>query len=429
MSKRSLVDSIEVKKACSEDWDAMTGNARVRFCSHCELSVNNLSALTRKQAMRLVNESGGRICVRYVKNPVDNAPVFAGRLYQITRRASLAAGVLSASLTFSALALAQSQPSLNKVQSEISQRQNSIADELKSRTTRLSGLITDLNGAVVPAMPVTITNLKTDASQTTKSNDEGTYQFENVSAGKYKISVPEQRGFKLREMEIEVSENRENVADLSLETSELTVTVGELAVIGYSTPLFTAVAGGEIEEVGNLLVRGARVNARDENYSRITPLFLAVENGSAEITETLLNFGARINARDDLRQTPLMRLDEDASVELVNLLIKHGARVNLLDKEKNTALIFAARSVKAEVLEILINHSADIDARNGAGRTALMEAADADNFENVRALLLAGADAGLKDEDGETAFDLTTNEEIKRLLESYGAPTFRPDSN
>jgi len=77
--------------------------------------------------------------------------------------------------------------------------------------------------------------------------------------------------------------------------------------------------------------------------------------------------------------------------------------------------------VKPEVLQILINHGADIDARNGMGRTALMEAADADNLENVRALLVAGAAVSLKDNEGETAFDLTTDEEIEKLLESYGA--------
>jgi len=88
MSKKSFIDAIEVKNACSEDWDEMKGTARVRFCSHCAFEVNNISELTRKQAMRLVRESDGRICVRYVRHPVDNTPVFADKFYQITRRAT-----------------------------------------------------------------------------------------------------------------------------------------------------------------------------------------------------------------------------------------------------------------------------------------------------------------------------------------------------
>src|SRR5205085_8891505 len=96
---------------------------------------------------------------------------------------------------------------------------------------------------------------------------------------------------------------------------------------------------------------------------------------------------------------------------------------NLTDKEGNTALILAAPSVKAEVLRVLINHTANINAQNGEGRTALMEAANEDNLENVRALLEAGADVNLKDNENETAYDLTTDEEIEKLLIEYGATT------
>ncbi len=402
----------------------MTGSDKARFCSHCALEVNNISALTRKQAMRLVREADGRICVRYVKDPVDDSPVFAGgKLYRITRRAGIAAGVLGATLSLSTLAYAQGEPVLNKARTEISQKETTDKDKSESGAASLSGTVTDPNGAVIPRTKITLTSLKTGENLTTESNEEGFYKFENIESGKYGLLFKYEKydGFKPFSMEIEAVSGKENVANASLELSEITVTLGELAVVEYSSPLFAAVSGGDLEQVKNLVARGENVNYKDENYSRITPLFVAVENGSAEIAETLLNFGAKINAKDDHKQTPLMRLDEDASVELVDLLIKHGARVNLTDKEGSTALILAARSVKAEVLQILIRHSADLDARNRIGRTALMEAADADNLEAVRALLLAGADVNLKDEDGETAFDLTTDEEIENLLESYGA--------
>jgi ankyrin repeat protein len=346
MSKRSLIDSIEVKNPCSENWDQMTGNERVRFCSHCDLHVNNISALTRKQAMRLVRESKGRICVHYVKNPVDNKPIFAEKLYQITRRAGIAAGVLGASLSFSTLTYGQEKPVLNKINSDV-------------QTEILNDKNSNKDEPVIAVVNVV---------------DDGPVQID-----------------------------------------------GKMSFVEYRSGLHLAVSNDAPEEVKELIARGENINGKDPNYSNITPLFLAVENGNAEIAETLLNFGAKINARDDNRQTPLMRLDEDAETDLVNLLIKHGARVNLLDKEGNTALILAARAVKAEILKILINHSANINAQNAAGRTALMEASDADNLENVRALLEAGVDVNLKDTDGETAFDLTTDEEIEKLLAEYGA--------
>ena len=36
------------------DWDSMSGNDQVRHCEHCNLQVNNLSSMTRQQAMRLI---------------------------------------------------------------------------------------------------------------------------------------------------------------------------------------------------------------------------------------------------------------------------------------------------------------------------------------------------------------------------------------
>jgi len=433
MSKKSFIDSIEVKNACSEDWNEMTGNDTARFCGHCDFNVHNVSALTRKQAMRLVRDSNGRICVRYVKNPVDNKPVFADKLYQITRRAGIAAGVLGTTLALSTLAYAQGKPALNKSYSDAQTEaflkdKDSDKDKFDGSASSFSGTITDAVGAVIPGATVTLTNLKTNESRAATTNDEGFYKFENVAAARYKVRVIA-AAFKESVTEINVSNGEESGASLSLEANEeIFVTMGIMAAVSYSNPLFEAVSNDDIEEIKDLIAKGEKVNQKDENYNFITPIFLAVENGNAEIAETLLNFGAKINTKDGNKQTPLMRLDEDASPELVNLLIKHGAKINLVDKDGNTALILASRSVKAEVLQVLINHSANINAQNSEGRTALMEAADADNLENVRALLEAGANVNLKDRDGETAFDLTTDEKIEKLLADYGA-VVENDSN
>jgi len=397
----------------------MTGSKNVRFCSHCDLNVNNISALTRKQAMRLIRESKGEICVRYVKNPVDNTPLFADKLYQITRRATLAAGVLGASLAISTFAYAQGEPVLKlRETSEVSQK---IEKDVPG-TTSVSGYLTDQNGAVVPKASIILVNIKTSETRTANSDDAGFYEFQDVERGIYKLRFENSNGFGDKEtipFRIERGENLQR--DLRLEPNISYEIMGGIGFVEFRTGLHLAVANDEVQEVRNLISRGGKVNEKDENYSNITPLFLAVENGNAEIAEILLNYGAKINARDDNRQTPLMRLDEDASEELVDLLIKHGARANLFDNAGNTALILAARAVKAEVLQRLIYHFSNINAQNSAGRTALMEAADADNLENVRTLLQAGALVNLKDKEGETAYDLTSDEEVEKLLVEYGA--------
>jgi len=414
----------------------MSGNDKVRFCSHCDLSVNNISALTRKQAMKLVRQTNGRICIHYVKNPVDNKPLFADKLYKITRRAGIAAGVLSATLSLSTLAHAQGEPVLKKrnAPSEIL-RINEDKDRTDAKTAGLTGFVTTSSAAVMPNVLVHILNEETNEAFSAVTGAQGEYKFSNLAPGNYRLTLNGGPAFADKEINgVAIAEGSETRLDLSMESKEIAVvnitddqpqvytTIdGGAMFIEFRTGLHLAVSNNNADEVRNLIARGENVNRKDENYSHITPLFLAVENGSAEIAETLLNFGAKINARDDSRQTPLMRLDEDATVELVGLLVKHGAKVNLIDRDGNTALILSARAVKTEVLQMLLGYAANVNARNREGRTALMEAADADNLENVRALLAAGADVNLKDKNGETAFDLTTDAGIENLLTQYGA--------
>lgn len=440
MSKNSLIDSIDVQTPCSEDWDKMRGNDKMRFCGHCVTEVNNISEMTRKQAMRLVRASGGRICVRYVKNPVTGKPVFAGKLYQITRRAGLAAGVLGASLSLSTMTYAQQQviedlPAGVKF-SELLRIESSTKIKTDGSAASISGIVTDKNGAVIPYAGLTLTNEETNELSIMQTDDSGAYEFADVPAGKYTLNVNGGEDFAekditnievaagneiIRNVSLDLSDRKSEAAELEADARTLPVMMGMMVSVIYKNPLVAAVSDDNLAEVKNLIARGEKVNGKDENYDRITPLFIAVENGNVEIAETLLNFGAKINARDRKNQTPLMRLDEDASAELVRLLIKHGAEINLTDADGNTALIFAASSVKTEVLQILIDHGADVNAQNKEGQTALMNAAEADNVESVRALLAAGAKVNLKNKAGETAWDLTASEEIETLLESHGA--------
>ena len=85
MSKNSFQKPISIKQECQEDWDAMTGNEVVRFCSHCAKDVTNISELTRKEAMRLVRRSNGNLCVRFTIDMIRQSPVFAPKLNRISR--------------------------------------------------------------------------------------------------------------------------------------------------------------------------------------------------------------------------------------------------------------------------------------------------------------------------------------------------------
>jgi hypothetical protein len=61
----SPLNNLKVASPCSQDWDAMIGNERKRFCGDCKLNVYNLSGMTRTEAENLLINSEGRLCVRF----------------------------------------------------------------------------------------------------------------------------------------------------------------------------------------------------------------------------------------------------------------------------------------------------------------------------------------------------------------------------
>jgi hypothetical protein len=64
-AKLPVLPNIRVASPCSADWNAMTGDDRVRACGDCNKHVYNISELTREEAEALIVAKEGRLCVRY----------------------------------------------------------------------------------------------------------------------------------------------------------------------------------------------------------------------------------------------------------------------------------------------------------------------------------------------------------------------------
>jgi hypothetical protein len=113
MSRTTPLDVIRIKEPCHESWDAMTGDAKTRFCAGCQRHVHNLSAMPREEADRLVCESAGRLCVRYEQG-ADGAPVTLGYQKQGRIRggwkAWTAVGAIGACLAGAAQAMIRPKP-------------------------------------------------------------------------------------------------------------------------------------------------------------------------------------------------------------------------------------------------------------------------------------------------------------------------------
>lgn len=59
------LNSLKIASPCSANWDEMQGDNRKRFCGDCKLNVYNLSGMTKNEAEELLNNSEGRLCVRF----------------------------------------------------------------------------------------------------------------------------------------------------------------------------------------------------------------------------------------------------------------------------------------------------------------------------------------------------------------------------
>jgi hypothetical protein len=430
MKKLKFIDKIEIKSPCQEEWNDMIGNDKVRFCSHCVKDVNNISEMTRKEAVRLVRKHDGHLCVRYRIDPVTKRPIFLDTLHKISRRVpAIAVTAVAVSITAGS-AYAQGEP----VPAPQDTTQN--APKSGDETSTVSGYVTDSNGASIPYAVVDLVNEKTNQFRAVSASFEGFYEFADVPAGEYTLKF-EGGGFAAKEFKgiavagggtmrrdavlaiQDVSEVVTVTADVDIRT---TVDGGVMISIESFVPLVGAVQRDDLEEVKARVMMRAKVNARDKGQDGITALHAAVENGNIEIIQFLLDSGAKTNIRDFQKRTPLMMMDSDATAEIFDLLIRYGAKVQLVDSEKNTVLHhFVENADDENIVRLLVSHGINVDAINKSGETALMIAAENGNPADVKALLESGADVSKLNRDSKTAWDLTDDGEIQSLLESYGA--------
>src|SRR5690349_15300819 len=167
MSDNDFARQFEITSPCTQDWDAMFGNDRFRFCSHCQRSVHDLSQLNRKQIRRLILKSKGRLCVRYSSvNPRPTVtPVRV--LHKIGRRTSMiAASAFSATLGLSSAIAASSVPrnEFHPLHFHNSISANAYVD---GGTAAVYGVIFDPAGAVIPSAAITITNAENNEAMMT----------------------------------------------------------------------------------------------------------------------------------------------------------------------------------------------------------------------------------------------------------------------
>ncbi|MEP4078813.1 hypothetical protein [Haloferula sp.] len=100
----SALDRLKLSFRCPADWEAMEGDERKRFCSHCQKDVHNLSAMSRAEAATVVAE-GSRLCVRMLRR-ADGSLVTKGCPKTVSARGQAVRRLGAGLAAGSALALA-----------------------------------------------------------------------------------------------------------------------------------------------------------------------------------------------------------------------------------------------------------------------------------------------------------------------------------
>lgn len=229
-TKMISLNDIQVAKPCAASWDEMNGNDSIRFCSLCQLNVYNLSDLTKTEAEKLINQTEGRLCIKFYRRAdgtvlTQDCPVGVRAFRKrVSKIAATAFSTLLSLLTGNSierdayaqdLKLGQSKPTIKRASSPFT-------------SSSVEGSVIDVLQSVIYKAQVTLINQQTKQEFVTATSEIGRFRFQGVEPGEYtiKVSYP---GFKLLTYAgIKIEANELIDMGLRLEVGEL---VGELVVI------------------------------------------------------------------------------------------------------------------------------------------------------------------------------------------------------
>lgn len=169
------------------------------------------------------------------------------------------------------------------------------------------------------------------------------------------------------------------------------------------TLLSIAASSGNLDEVNNLLGRGANASIADS--AGLLPIHWAVQGGNLKVLEVLLSKTLDINIKDKTHRTPLVIAAELCNLDAVNYFLSLGADASIANDFGLLPIHWAAQYGNLKMTEALRSKTKDINLKDHLHqRTPLSFAAGAgartDSLAVVNYLLKEGADASIADDFG-----------------------------
>ncbi len=183
--------------------------------------------------------------------------------------------------------------------------------------------------------------------------------------------------------------------------------------------LISAVQGGYIDTVRELLAEGADPNTKD-NYN-VSVLSMAINGGYSEIAKLLINAGAGKILQE--KESTFYSASYNGQTEIAEMLLDEGISKEIKEK----ALLSAAMNGHLGIIKLLVKAKTDINAKgNTLDYTALIQAATYGHTDIVKFLIEEGADVNIVSTlpKGFTALSWAVIEkhtEIVKLLLDAGA--------
>ncbi|CAK8679344.1 unnamed protein product [Clavelina lepadiformis] len=135
-----------------------------------------------------------------------------------------------------------------------------------------------------------------------------------------------------------------------------------------------------------------------------SPLHSAVTGGNICAIELCLDHGARLDVKQADDSTPMHMVCAQGAVDIIKLMFDKApdqARSSLLmlDKQDHSPLHKAAMFNHPSIVEYLVEQGADMELLDVDEKTALLVAASRESWDCVRTLLRLGANVMVKDKD------------------------------